>query len=98
MGTLVLLLVFIIIVEAFERGLSDIMFKTSQTELEIKMAERELEKKSKQLATTLTPKLASKKKIAIEQTTEILQENLQEAFQKGLQIAGYTQLSKDDTK
>jgi len=95
MGVLLLLLIFIIIVEAFERGLSNIMFKTSQTQLDIKMAEKELQKQSRQLATKLTPKLAPKKKIAIEQTTEIIQENLHEAFKKGLKIAGYTPLPED---
>ena len=95
MGVLLLLLSFIIIVEAFERGLSNIMFKSAQTQLDIKMAEKELQKQSKLLATKLVPKLTPKKTVSIQQTTEIIQENLQEAFQKGLKIAGYTSLQEE---
>jgi hypothetical protein len=87
MGTLLLLLLFVIIVEAFERGLSNIMFKTTQTQLDIKMVEKELHKQSKQLAAKIAPE---KKKAAIEETTEILNQNLHEAFTKGLKIAGYS--------
>lgn len=82
-ATLFITLLFIIIVEAFDRGLSNIMFKTPQTQLDITMAQKDIEKTSKKLAEQIAPK---KKKAAIEETTELLNENLQTVFEKGVKI------------
>lgn len=82
-ATMFITLLFLIIVEAFDRGLSNIMFKTPQTQLDITMAQKDIEQTSKKLAAQIAPK---RKKAAMEETTELLNENLQTVFQKGVKI------------
>ncbi len=81
--TLFISLLFIIIVEAFERGLSNIMLKTSQTQLDITMEKKAIEKTSQKLAAQIAP---AKKKAAIQETTELINENLQTIFDRGVKI------------
>ncbi len=82
-ASLFITLLFLIIVEAFERGLSNIMLKTSQTQLDIKMEKKEIEKTSEKLAIQITP---TKKRGAIQETTELINHNLQTVFEKGIKI------------
>lgn len=93
--TLLILLLFVIIVEAFERGLSNIMLKTLQTQLDITMEKKEIEKTSKKLASQIAP---MKKKATIEETTELLNQNLQTVFERGVMIGKLYNNSEPKTK
>ena len=95
-ATLFIALLFLIIVEAFERGLTNIMLKTSQTQLDITMEKKEIEKTSKKLAVQIIPT----KKRTIQETTELINYNLQSAFEKGLKIGKLhnSSISKNQTQ
>lgn len=83
---LLLTVIYLLVVEAYSRGISNFNLKTKPAELAIEMAKDQKSEIATELAQSISK---SKQKSVIAHNTEIIEERLDEVFELGLAIGKF---------